>query len=100
MRHFFLDVLSGSSVLQDPEGQNFLDLNAAITEAHASARDLVAYGIIQNQDVSGHSFVIRDETEQTVATVPFRDALPGRLRGWPVPEAMLSTQPNFTATSN
>jgi len=100
VQHFFLDVLKGSQVLEDPDGQDFLDLDAATIEAAASARDLVASGITQNEDVSSRSFLIRDETGQTVAKVPFRDALPGRLRGWPVPEAMLSTQPNFTATSN
>src|SRR3954467_2239311 len=97
MRHFFLDVLTGSQVLEDPDGQDFLDLDAAITEAAASACDLVAYGLLQNQDVSARSFLIRDENEQTVATVPFRDALPGRLRGWLLPESLISTQPNVIA---
>src|SRR3982751_5000223 len=100
MQHFFLDVLNGSQVLEDPDGQNFLDLDAAITEAAASARDLVAYGLLQNQDVSDRSFLIRDENEQTVATVPFRDALPGKLRSWLLPESLLSTQPNVIESSN
>jgi PAS domain-containing protein len=40
---------------------------------------------MQNEDVSGRSFLIRDEDEQTVATVPFRDTLPGTLSSWPLP---------------
>ena len=100
VQHFFLDVLKGSQVLEDPDGQDFLDLDAAITEAAASARDLVAYGISQNKDVSGRSFLIRDENEQTVATVPFRGALPGMLRGWPVPGSMDFPHPSVTANSN
>ena len=100
MQHFFLDVLTGSQVLEDPDGQDFLDLDAAITEAAASARDLVAYGITQNQDVSGRSFLIRDENEQTVATVPFRDALPGLLRGWSLARSVGFPQPSVTANSN
>ena len=100
MQLFFPDILTGSQVLEDPDGQDFLDLDAAITEAAASARDLVAYSLMQNQDVSGRSFLIRDENEQTVATVPFRDALPGRLRGWPLPGSMGSTQPYVTANLN
>ena len=95
VQHFFLDVRDGRAVLQDPDGQDFLDLDAAITEAAASARDLVAYGLMQNRDVSSRFFLIRDENEQTVATVPFRDALPGSLRGWPLPELMGSTQRGF-----
>src|SRR5215213_7215430 len=100
MQHFFLDVLNGSQVLEDPDGQNFLDLDAAITEAAASARDLVAYGLLQNEDVSGRSFLIRDEDDQAVATVPLRDALPGMLRGWPLLGTMGFPQPSVTANSN
>ena len=100
MQHLFLDVLTGSQVLEDPDGQDFLDLDAAITEAAASARDLVAYGLMRNEDVSGRSFLIRDKNEQTVATVPFRDVLPGLLRGWPVPRSMGFPQPSVTANSN
>ena len=100
MQHFFLDVLTGSQVLEDPDGQDFLDLDAAITEAAASARDLVAYSLMQNQDVSGRSFLIRDENEQTVATVPFRDALPGLLRGWSLARSVGFPQPSVTANSN
>jgi len=100
VQHLFLDVLTGSQVLEDPDGQDFLDLDAAITEAAASARDLVAYGLMRNEDVSGRSFLIRDKNEQTVATVPFRDVLPGLLRGWPVPRSMGFPQPSVTANSN
>src|SRR5215210_1186128 len=84
MPRFFLDVLNGREVREDPEGQNFTDLDVARVEAVASARDLVAHGIMRNEDVSGRSFLIRDENEQTVATVPFRDTLPGSLSGGPL----------------
>src|SRR5215207_9506558 len=85
MPRFFLDVLNGREVREDPEGQEFADLDAARAEAVASARDLVAYAIMRDEDLSGRSFLIRDETEQTVATVPFRDTLPGTLSGWLLP---------------
>jgi len=78
---FYLDVLDSDQVIQDPEGINFANLQTALAEAAAGARDLVAHGIMQNEDVSGHIFLIRDEQGEVVATVPFRDALPGRLRG-------------------
>jgi PAS domain S-box-containing protein len=87
MPRFFLDVLNGGEVREDPEGQDFADLDAALAEAVASARDLVARAIMQNEDVSGRSFLVRDENEQTVATVPFRDTLPGTLSSWPLPGA-------------
>ena len=78
---FYLDVLDGERTIEDPEGIDFADLDTAIAEAAAGARDLVAHGIMQNEDVSGQSFLIRDNHGETVATVPFRATLPGRLRG-------------------
>jgi hypothetical protein len=59
----------------------FPDVEAALAEAARGARDLVAHGIMRDEDVSGHSFAIRDEKGQTVATVRFKDMLPGTLRG-------------------
>src|SRR5829696_9681643 len=78
--HFYLDVLDSDQVIQDLEGIDFANLEAAISEATAGARDLVAHGIMQNEDVSGQVFHIRDGNGETVATVPFRATLPGRLR--------------------
>ena len=60
MMRFYLDVLDGDQVIQDPEGIDFADRETAIAEAFAGARDLVAHGIMQNQDVSGQVFRIRD----------------------------------------
>jgi hypothetical protein len=81
MMRFYLDVLDSDQVIQDLEGIDFADRETAIAEAVAGARDLVAHGIMQNEDVSGQSFLIRDNHGETVATVPFRGTLPGRLRG-------------------
>jgi len=85
MPRFFLDVLYGGEVREDPEGQDFADLDAALAEAAASAQYLVAHGILRREDVSDRSFLIRDESAQTVATVPFRGTLPGMLSNWPLP---------------
>ena len=81
MPHFFFDVVDGPEVTSDPEGVEFDDLEGALAGAVQGARDLVAHGIMRNVDVSGQSFSIRDETGQPVAVVPFRDTLPGTLRG-------------------
>src|SRR5215207_1000831 len=99
MPRFFLHVLNERELREDPEGQEFADRDAAVAEAVASARDLVAYGIMQNEDASGRSFLIQDEDGETVATVPFRSALPGRLGGWALPVSMLSAQPNIPPNS-
>ena len=81
MPQFYLDVLDGDQVIQDLEGIDFADRDTALAEAVAGARDLIAHGIMQNEDVSGQVFRIRGGNGETVATVPFRDTLPGRLRG-------------------
>ena len=75
MARFFLDVLNGRGIREDPEGQEFADLDAARAEAVASARYLVAHAILQNEDASDRSFLIRDENGQTVATEPLADCL-------------------------
>jgi hypothetical protein len=62
-------------------GIDFADRDTVLAEAVAGARDLIAHGIMQNEDVSGQVFRIRDGNGETVARVPFRDTLPGRLRG-------------------
>ena len=67
--------------MEDPNGIDFADRETAIVEAVAGARDLVAHAIMQNEDVSGQVFRIRDDDGETVATVPFRESLPGRLKG-------------------
>jgi len=97
MSRFFFDVLDGREVRSDPEGQEFVDLPAARAEAVVSAQYLVAHGILRNQDVSARAFMIRSENNQAVATVPFRDTLPGTLGAWlrPLPPA----RPEFTGRS-
>src|SRR5215213_3355156 len=85
MPRFYLDVLNGSAVLEDPDGQAFADVQAAMAEAAATARDLVAHGILRNQDLSDRCVLIRDDAGETVARVPFRSALPGALRTSPLP---------------
>ena len=100
MPRFYLDVLHGREVREDPEGQAFADLSAALAEAVASAQYLVAHGILRNEDVSDRSFLIRDENEKVVATVPFRNTLPGTLTGWPAPRSLPSAQPDTPAHSH
>ena len=68
MPRFYLDVLHGWEVRKDLEGQEFADLEAARAEAVASARYLVAHGILSNEDLSDRSFLIRTESEDVIAT--------------------------------
>src|SRR4051812_31670135 len=77
---FYFDLLDGEQVLEDPHGIEFADLKAALAEAAQGARGLVAHAILENEDVSEQSFLIRGEGGEGVATMPFRSTLPGRLK--------------------
>jgi len=80
MPRFFFDLNDGAEVTEDVDGVDLTNVEVAIAEAVQGARDLVAHGIMENEDVSGQSFRIRDNDGNTVARVVFREALPGRLR--------------------
>jgi hypothetical protein len=70
--------LNGSQVLEDPDGQELADLDAAMTEAVASAQYLVAHGILRNEDAQADpsSFEMR----MTQRLPPFRSGAPFRER--------------------
>src|SRR3954447_14003469 len=87
MPRFYLDVLNGRQVLEDPDGQEFADVAAARAKAAATARDLVAHGLLRNEDLSGRCVLIRDDAGETVARVPVRSALPGALSTSPLPRS-------------
>jgi hypothetical protein len=53
MPRFYFDVLDGEQVITDLEGIDFADRDTAVAAAVQGARDLVASGIRQNEDVIG-----------------------------------------------
>src|SRR4051794_7395366 len=99
MPRFYLDVLHGREVRKDPEGQEFADLEGSHAEAVASARYLVADGILSNEDLSDRSFLIRTEGQDGLLTVPFPDTLPGTQKGGTLPRSQPSAQPHVPAHS-
>ena len=80
MPRFYMDVSEGTTLTPDPMGLDFPSIEAAMDQAAEGAREIVAHGILKNEDLSGLAFSIRDEDDQIVATVRFRDVLPGRLK--------------------
>jgi hypothetical protein len=72
---FFLNVRDGASLVRDPEGSEFADLEAARAEALASARDLVGDNLKNDQVQDNRQYEITDEAGQVLATVPLMDAL-------------------------
>jgi hypothetical protein len=77
MPRFFLHISERSKLIADPEGADFPDLSAAIREATASARDLMAENLKAGEPLSlDRAIVICDEEGENVATVSFRAAIP------------------------
>jgi hypothetical protein len=77
MSRFFLHIRDRSTLIEDPEGADFTDLPAAIEEAAASARDLMAENLKAAQPLGlDRAMVISDEQGRNVATVSFRAAIP------------------------
>ena len=74
---FYLDIVVEGVVVEDPDGVEFPDLDTALVEATLGARELVAHGIMRNEDVSGQSFVIRDGTGPLVVDAKVNPAVYG-----------------------
>ena len=77
MPRYFLHVQDRTEFTEDPEGAEFDNLGSAIEEAKASARELMAERLEAGGPLGlKRSIVIADEHGDTLAKVPFSDALP------------------------
>ena len=77
---FFFHQQTGDGLLEDPDGTELANIDAAIAEALVSARYLWADAIVRQIDLTGETFEIADEAGRQVASVSFTDALPPSLR--------------------
>lgn len=75
MPRFFFHVRDGDGLTEDPDGSELPDLAAALAEARAAARELVAERIRAGKGPDGRRFEVSDAAGRTLATVPFRAAL-------------------------
>jgi hypothetical protein len=75
MPRFYFHIVDGSTTIEDPDGSELSDLDAAISEALQSARHLLADKVRAGEVVDGQKFEIRDGGGTLLATVPFRDAI-------------------------
>ncbi len=77
MPRFRFHVRDSDGLLEDLEGADFPDLDAARADTVAASREVLAERIKAGLPLGGLQFEIRDEAGQLVATVPIRDsALP------------------------
>jgi hypothetical protein len=74
MPRFFFHARDGDQRLDDPEGVDLPDLDAARAEAAVGAREIAAGRIRQGQMLDGQSLEICDEAGRTLATIPLADA--------------------------
>ncbi|MBB3594802.1 hypothetical protein FHX08_005212 [Rhizobium sp. BK529] len=75
MRYFF-HIRDGEDLILDQEGSDCASLAAAIEEAKADARELMAERLRSGRELDGQSFEIVDDAGLLAAVVRFKDALP------------------------
>lgn len=75
MPRFFLHIRDGDSLIEDPDGSVFPDIEAARAEALASARDILAGHLKAGRILNGQCIEIVDELGILHDTVQMKDAI-------------------------
>lgn len=74
MPHFYLNVRDADGLLEDPEGSDLPDLDAAHLQALEGARDILAEMLRKGEVLDRQTIEITDEAGAVLAVVRFRDA--------------------------
>jgi len=94
MPRYYRHIRQGDQLIEDPDGIEHPDLDAARTEAIDGIRDLIGEAIRHGRDDwLGDAIVITDETGRELMTIPFIEALPPRLY-----KAFLAVLPSASAS--
>lgn len=80
MARFYFHLKTGDTLVEDQDGSELPDSEAARMEALIGARELWAEAIKAGSDVQVDAFVIADQDGRHVLSLPLVDALPERLR--------------------
>ena len=75
MPRFYLHIRHGQWRVEDLDGSDLPDLDAARTEAERSARALLEIQRVDGAVLAGQVFEIADASGQVLAVVPLRDVL-------------------------
>jgi hypothetical protein len=82
MPRYYRHLRQGDQLIQDTDGIELADLDAAQADALEGIRDILAEAIKRGNDVPlDDAIVITDEAGRELMTIPFIKALPPRLRG-------------------
>jgi hypothetical protein len=75
MPRYFFDIVDDAGVTRDPEGSELSSPAAAMEEARATAREMLADSLRAGRTVDGRRFDITNESGQVIGTFRFRDLL-------------------------
>ena len=76
MPRFFLHIDDGTQQIEDQEGSELPDLDAAREEAIGAARQLWSAAILDGRDIGAGSFLIANDQEEIITSIKMDDALP------------------------
>jgi len=80
MPRYYRHIRQGERLIEDPEGIERPDLDAARAEALGGIRDLLGEAVRRGKDDwLDDAIVLTDETGRALMTIPFVEALPPRL---------------------
>lgn len=75
MARFFLHLRDGTELMEDPDGSELPDLNAARAEARDAARDIMAGMVRAGELLDGQQIEIRDAAGALLEIVRLKDVL-------------------------
>jgi hypothetical protein len=75
MPRFYMHLHECGTTVEDPEGQDYVDLDAAIRFAEKTARGIMSAEVIEGRLCLSCRIVIVGEAGDEVGSVPFRQAL-------------------------
>jgi hypothetical protein len=80
MPRFYCHIRQGEQLIEDPDGIERPDLDAARADALEGIRDLLAEAMKQGaDDLLDDAILITDEAGRELMTIPFMEGLPPRL---------------------
>jgi hypothetical protein len=80
MARFYFHLQDGDKLVQDPEGSDLPDVDAAKREALLAARDILSDAIKAGKPKVPDAFVIADEAGRKLDVVPLAAVLPEPLK--------------------
>ncbi len=80
MGRFYFHIQDGGQLLQDPEGTDLPDVDAARQEAILAAREILIGAIKMGKTLVPKAVVIADEEGRTLDVLPLASVLPESLR--------------------